>query len=801
MCQLRHTFRLVVVAGAVSAFLTGLTLLSAPAIPRATGQAFPAIVVTNTNDSGPGSLRQAIADAESGVVIVFDPSLAGGAIRLTSGQLLISRSLTIDASAALSLTVDGNRASRVFVVAEDATVGMVALNITGGQAPANDEGSNGHGGGILNLGGLTLTGCRVHDNQAGHGVVLLPPDDCPYVPYSGGDGGGIYNRGRLVLRDTIVSNNAAGGGAENWVCTGVAGGSGGNGGGIANIGALEVSDGALQDNRANEGGAFAGKGPPGSGGHGGGLYSTGVVTITHALIVNNAAGSGVFDTSSYSSYRPGSPGGSGGGIYLAASGRLAMTDGVMRGNRAGDGVLAPDQRFGSGGGLYTEGRAAITGSVFTANLAGAAQGSSGSIRGGNGGAIANHGMLTLRYSTLDGNASGAGRPGDSGDSGGNGGGLWNRGTAQLINNDIVNNIAGRGGDGVVGDFRVGGTPGGDGGDGGGVWNDGALTLTQTTVDSNQAGDGGLGGSDWPGGSYVLGLPGGSGGSGAGVWSKGLLLIQQSAITGNAAGAAGAGRDVAGQGGPGGDGGHGGGVFSSGVAVLVNATVSGNAAGAGGAGGSSTATAPAICGSSPCRAGDGGDGGSGGGVYNSYSLVIDNSTVATNGAADAGAAGQGVIRGVDGVAGAGGGISGVFAARDTILADNAAPQTGKDCAGRLVAGGYNLIRNPDDCAIDPGVVHNLLRLNPLLQGLAVNAPGTTATHALSWASPAVDAGSCSAGAVGEDQRGVLRPQGRSCDIGAYEFVPVHLQFYWLPLMSTSAVDVAREDFSEPSAWTP
>jgi hypothetical protein len=52
-------------------------------------------------------------------------------------------------------------------------------------------------------------------------------------------------------------------------------------------------------------------------------------------------------------------------------------------------------------------------------------------------------------------------------------------------------------------------------------------------------------------------------------------------------------------------------------------------------------------------------------------------------------------------------------------------------------------------------------------LQVNSPGTTATHALLAGSAAIDAGDCSNGLTGVDARGVPRPQGPACDIGAYE----------------------------------
>src|SRR5882762_2269047 len=53
------------------------------------------ITVTNTNDSGPGSLRQALGDANDGDTIDFDPSLKGQTISLTSAELVINKSITV----------------------------------------------------------------------------------------------------------------------------------------------------------------------------------------------------------------------------------------------------------------------------------------------------------------------------------------------------------------------------------------------------------------------------------------------------------------------------------------------------------------------------------------------------------------------------------------------------------------------------------------------------------------------------------------------------------------------------------
>src|SRR5436190_1903866 len=55
-----------------------------------------AIIVTNINDSGPGSLRQALADAQDGDTIQVDPALTGQTIGLTTGELVINKNITIN---------------------------------------------------------------------------------------------------------------------------------------------------------------------------------------------------------------------------------------------------------------------------------------------------------------------------------------------------------------------------------------------------------------------------------------------------------------------------------------------------------------------------------------------------------------------------------------------------------------------------------------------------------------------------------------------------------------------------------
>src|SRR5262247_2153339 len=82
--------------------------------------------VGNLADSGPGSLRQAILDANDhpgADVIAFAPAARDGAIVLTSGELLITDDLRIDGPGAGRLAVSGNDASRVFRI--DSSIGVI----------------------------------------------------------------------------------------------------------------------------------------------------------------------------------------------------------------------------------------------------------------------------------------------------------------------------------------------------------------------------------------------------------------------------------------------------------------------------------------------------------------------------------------------------------------------------------------------------------------------------------------------------------------------------------------------------
>src|SRR5207247_3252894 len=84
------------------------------------------ITVTNTNDSGPGSLRQAFADANDGDTIAFAVT---GTIGLTSGELLVNKNITISGPGAESLAVDGGTKSRVFHIDSGILVTISGLTV------------------------------------------------------------------------------------------------------------------------------------------------------------------------------------------------------------------------------------------------------------------------------------------------------------------------------------------------------------------------------------------------------------------------------------------------------------------------------------------------------------------------------------------------------------------------------------------------------------------------------------------------------------------------------------------------
>jgi len=87
------------------------------------------ITVTNTNDSGPGSLRQAILNASSGDTINFAPSVT--TVTLTSGELVIDKNLTITGPGANRLTVTAEYQDFVYFRIFNISSSTVTVSMSG----------------------------------------------------------------------------------------------------------------------------------------------------------------------------------------------------------------------------------------------------------------------------------------------------------------------------------------------------------------------------------------------------------------------------------------------------------------------------------------------------------------------------------------------------------------------------------------------------------------------------------------------------------------------------------------------
>ncbi|MCM3871481.1 MAG: carboxypeptidase regulatory-like domain-containing protein [Pyrinomonadaceae bacterium] len=241
---------------------------SASSAPTTVTVSAPSPVVTNTNDSGAGSLRQAIIDACDGGTITFDPGLSGQTITLTTGELVVNKSLTIQGLGANLLTVSGNNVSRVVNV----TVAGPGIVTISGLTVANGAVSSADGGGIRNSssGTINVSGSTVSNNSAvngvGAGIVNLVSGTVNVISstLSGNanadGGGGIYNDGTVNVINSTLSGNSAS-----------------IGGGILNTGTVTVIDSTISDNSAIN--------------FGGGIFRTGgTVTLHNTIVAGNEQG-------------------------------------------------------------------------------------------------------------------------------------------------------------------------------------------------------------------------------------------------------------------------------------------------------------------------------------------------------------------------------------------------------------------------------------------------------------------------------------------------------------------------------
>jgi hypothetical protein len=229
------------------------------------------LIVTSAADSGPGSLRDTIAAAQYGDSIVFDPSLDGQTITLSSGELAFSQSLRIRGPGAGQLTISADNASRVLDLSGSGSdVTIAGLTIADGMAT--------QGGGIENTASnLTLSSDVLSNDQA--------------VGAAGTDaqGGGVFNGSAASLRvvDSVFTNDLARGG------DGVSGGNAGTafGGAIFNQGVTTLDGSTLSANQALGGDSTG----VGGSGFGGGIMNDvgGTLTVHDSAFLGNQAVGGV----------------------------------------------------------------------------------------------------------------------------------------------------------------------------------------------------------------------------------------------------------------------------------------------------------------------------------------------------------------------------------------------------------------------------------------------------------------------------------------------------------------------------
>lgn len=428
-------------------------------------------------------------------------------------------------------------------------------------------------------------------------------------------------------------------------------------------------------------------------------------------------------------------GGQGGAIGVAGdvtiSGSSFSGDEALGGTGATGGVA---DGGGRGGAIFEEdGEVNVSSDTFTGDTAaGGATDSatSGRAVGGSGGAIfGGNGELAVSDSAFSGNVAAGGgtsHSGKEGAGGGEGGALdLQDGSAVIAASTFAANTAGAGADGS-------GTGYGNGGVGGALSNGGTMSLTASSVTENLVADD---------------AAGFNGGEGGGILSDGTTRIAQSTIAANHAPL-----------------GRGGGIFASSSGLRLSQTTVGptNFARWGG-GVYVTEFAEGYAVNSTIA--DNTATSVGGGILSEGPTALASDTVADN-AAEASEGGGNLAAGFADVE-----------MTDTLIADGTAPVGDGNCAfasatALVVSEGFNA-ENADECELTgPGDrVNANLALGPL-----ENNGGPTETIALLAGSAAIEAGNPAHCAESEgnpvlvDQRGVARPQGARCSIGAFEYVP-------------------------------
>ena len=510
--------------------------------------------VTNSNDSGAGSLRDAVASASAGDIIVFGGATNGVPIMLTSGEIDITVPLSIIGNDTTNTVISGMGSSRIFDLLGTGTTVLRRVKLMMGNA------------------GTTGVGAAINTN-AGANVEVY---SSAIANNTAAGGAGLYvapASTALVSRSTFYDNTATGddatfGGAAIYGAAGSmttvrrgsrfmnndATGTSGSGGAIfvGDAGMARITTSSFMGNDANRaGGAIeaqsgatmtlevvsctfmnndAGTNP----GNGGAVHLSGAsnIDIINCTFNGNTAveGGGIWNATGNMNVRgsnfmmnvaSGDDANQGGGAAFNVSGTLAIEGGSMNTNSA-------TGSSGSGGAIITTGgMLRVAGTLFAGNT---------SIRAGGAIEDVSGSAMTSQIfgATFNGNTTG-GSPG-------NGGAIHLTGDANIgiFASTFSNNIASS--------------------EGGGVWNGtGTMTVSACTFNANIAqgdnADNG-GGALFNNGGTLLVNRGtsvsgnqatGTSGSGGGLLNLGTATVVQSFFNNNTANRAGGGIEDAGAG--------------------------------------------------------------------------------------------------------------------------------------------------------------------------------------------------------------------------------------------------------------
>jgi hypothetical protein len=228
------------------------------------------LTVQNNHDSGPGSLRQTIADACPEANIKIPGSL--GQITLAS-QIMIDKSLNITGDNPNLNVISGAGATRIFETAANTTVNLSSITLTGG-----NPGSNQAAGAIGNRGVMTIFNSVIVGNRAlsggaiyNLGSVLAIGNTAILDNFASGNSGAIANNpgSELVLRNVTIANNSTNGA----------------GGGVWNLGTLTAIHTTISGNRSDADAVSDGNGTDG-----GGLLAQGTESLINSIVAGNYKG-------------------------------------------------------------------------------------------------------------------------------------------------------------------------------------------------------------------------------------------------------------------------------------------------------------------------------------------------------------------------------------------------------------------------------------------------------------------------------------------------------------------------------